>query len=262
MVGWAGDGAATAWVYPHFLCLHSPAVHAAPAHIAPPPSRPPRPALPCCSNCRARLQQHNSRRRKVFAMSYELRTNRFVQQDNQLVDPADLPQPVATAAGLSWQQRQAAAAAAAVARPALPTGFSLQSELEMPGGVQPQHHPGDSSAAAFAAALAAAGGTLEGVAAEQQQQLQPQRQGRLAGEVTTACPSLCSQCCTTQRGHPRCLPTFCCPASSAMPGCPLPPMPCRPALCRHQTGPLRDGSLQSWRRRRRRQRSFQPASPL
>ncbi|KAL4451581.1 hypothetical protein ABPG75_007243 [Micractinium tetrahymenae] len=39
-------------------------------------------------NCRARLQQHNSRRRKVFAMSQELKRNRFVKPDSCLIDPA------------------------------------------------------------------------------------------------------------------------------------------------------------------------------
>ena len=176
-----------------------------PAHTTPPtpctPAPPARPhPAPLCSNCRARLQQHNSRRRKVFAMTQELRKNKFVEQDWQLVDLAGLSEAVAAAAGLPWPQRQTVAAAAAAAagagRPALEPCVSLQPGLHQAGGLRPQHGASDSSAAALAAALVAAGGALESMAAEQQQQQQqqPQWQGRQSGELLAAWPPLRSHC--------------------------------------------------------------------
>ena len=54
-------------------------------HVALPP------ALLCRSNCRARLQQHNSRRRKVTAIGQELRQGRYGGQQDSILSLPTLP---------------------------------------------------------------------------------------------------------------------------------------------------------------------------
>ena len=65
---------------------------ATPAHASPSYDAP-SPMPPCRSNCRARLQQHSSRRRKVAALSQQLRLDSHVQHEHGLSSPPLLPLP-------------------------------------------------------------------------------------------------------------------------------------------------------------------------